>query len=349
MLCCRRASGVLFRHLRVRDRTAALRKTLTLHSGESVEVLGGPDRVPQGPGGRRGRETLPAGRGPPQDVTDPGKERHMKILCIGDAMIPGDGPARHRRLGPPPAPAAGGRARGAGGGGGPARVPGPPRRRDRARPLLPLLRRGHGRLREPAPHLRQAREFVAETGLDAVALAVSVGTVHGLYRGEPRIDLDRLAAIHDGGAPGPARRMRHPASLLRERVARDVGKVNVNTEISGAPGAGPPALPESIPLAGTPLSPVERNAKLDRQRSPSTVKFCVRRPTCKYMLCRLLRNCCQAKTQNLTGNGSPSRATFAFGFDRWSVCRHERQAPGPHRAGGVRVRPTWTQRVRRYT
>ncbi|BDG62055.1 class II fructose-bisphosphate aldolase [Caldinitratiruptor microaerophilus] len=78
----------------------------------------------------------------------------------------------------------------------------------------------------------QAREFVAETGVDA--LAVSVGTVHGLYRGEPRIDLDRLAAIHarvdvplvlHGGSGTPA-------GLLRECVARGVAKVNVNTEIS---------------------------------------------------------------------------------------------------------------------
>ena len=36
----------------------------------------------------------------------------------------------------------------------------------------------------------QAREFVAETGLDA--LACSFGTVHGLYKGEPHLSFDVL-------------------------------------------------------------------------------------------------------------------------------------------------------------
>ena len=78
----------------------------------------------------------------------------------------------------------------------------------------------------------QALDFVERTEVDA--LAVSVGTVHGLYKGEPRIDLDRLAAIHarvkvplvlHGGSGTPA-------SLLRECVARGVAKINVNTEVS---------------------------------------------------------------------------------------------------------------------
>jgi ketose-bisphosphate aldolase len=38
-----------------------------------------------------------------------------------------------------------------------------------------------------------AAQFVGRTGVDA--LAVSVGNMHGQYRGEPRIDLDRLRAI----------------------------------------------------------------------------------------------------------------------------------------------------------
>lgn len=79
---------------------------------------------------------------------------------------------------------------------------------------------------------QQAAEFVAATRVDA--LAVSVGTVHGLYKGEPKIDLDRLEAIfqrvniplvlHGGSGT--------PAELLRAAVQRGVAKVNVNTEIS---------------------------------------------------------------------------------------------------------------------
>ncbi|WP_051663036.1 class II fructose-bisphosphate aldolase [Alicyclobacillus macrosporangiidus] len=78
----------------------------------------------------------------------------------------------------------------------------------------------------------QAAAFVAATGVDA--LAVSVGTVHGLYRGEPHIDLPRLEAIrarvdvplvlHGGSGT--------PADLLKAAIARGVAKVNVNTEIS---------------------------------------------------------------------------------------------------------------------
>lgn len=78
----------------------------------------------------------------------------------------------------------------------------------------------------------QAREFVTRTGVDA--LAVSVGTVHGLYKGEPHIDLPRLQAIRDQvgiplvlhGGTGV------PTDLLRQSIARGVAKVNVNTEVS---------------------------------------------------------------------------------------------------------------------
>lgn len=78
----------------------------------------------------------------------------------------------------------------------------------------------------------QALAFVRETGVDA--LAVSVGTVHGLYKGEPKIDLPRLARIHQSvgiplvlhGGSGT------PEDLLRASIARGVAKVNVNTEIA---------------------------------------------------------------------------------------------------------------------
>lgn len=40
----------------------------------------------------------------------------------------------------------------------------------------------------------QAVDFVERTGVDA--LAISFGNAHGLYRGEPNLDLDRVRAIH---------------------------------------------------------------------------------------------------------------------------------------------------------
>lgn len=42
---------------------------------------------------------------------------------------------------------------------------------------------------------RQAKEFVEETGIDC--LAVAIGTAHGPYKGKPFLDLERLAEIRD--------------------------------------------------------------------------------------------------------------------------------------------------------
>lgn len=80
----------------------------------------------------------------------------------------------------------------------------------------------------------QAAAFVAETEVDA--LAVCVGNVHGRYRGEPRLDLDRLAAIREAvpvplvlhGASGLA------APMVRRAIDRGVCKLNVNTELRDA-------------------------------------------------------------------------------------------------------------------
>ncbi|WP_028313612.1 class II fructose-bisphosphate aldolase [Desulfatibacillum aliphaticivorans] len=77
----------------------------------------------------------------------------------------------------------------------------------------------------------QAAFFARETGVDA--LAVSIGTLHGTYKGEPRIDFDRLAAIneavdvplvlHGGSGTGE--------DNLRRCVAGGICKINVFTEL----------------------------------------------------------------------------------------------------------------------
>jgi len=80
----------------------------------------------------------------------------------------------------------------------------------------------------------QATEFVAETGIDA--LAVCIGNVHGKYSGEPQLDFERLAAIRVRvsvplvlhGASGL------PESLIRHSIALGVSKFNVNTEVRSA-------------------------------------------------------------------------------------------------------------------
>lgn len=77
-----------------------------------------------------------------------------------------------------------------------------------------------------------AREFVARTGVDA--LAVSIGTVHGLYKGVPNIRLDILEEINEAlkkplvlhGGSGI------PEKTIHACIRGGVSKINVNTEMS---------------------------------------------------------------------------------------------------------------------
>ncbi len=77
-----------------------------------------------------------------------------------------------------------------------------------------------------------AKEFVDITGVDA--LAVSVGTVHGLYKGEPNVRVDILKKINAAlgiplvlhGGSGT------PEATIRECIQNGITKINVNTEIS---------------------------------------------------------------------------------------------------------------------
>ena len=45
----------------------------------------------------------------------------------------------------------------------------------------------------------EARYFVEQTGVDC--LAIAIGTAHGQYKGEPRLDFDRLENIQSGQNP----------------------------------------------------------------------------------------------------------------------------------------------------
>ncbi len=87
-----------------------------------------------------------------------------------------------------------------------------------------------GALTEPA----QAVEFMLATGADC--LAVSIGNVHGVYRGLPDLDWQRLAQIRScvaaplslHGASGI------PAEMLERAIDSGIAKVNVNTELRQA-------------------------------------------------------------------------------------------------------------------
>lgn len=80
----------------------------------------------------------------------------------------------------------------------------------------------------------EAQRFVRETGVDA--LAVAIGTAHGPYKGEPKLDFHRLEMINCRvetpivlhGASGV------PAESIRRAIALGVRKINIDTEIRQA-------------------------------------------------------------------------------------------------------------------
>lgn len=77
----------------------------------------------------------------------------------------------------------------------------------------------------------QAKEFVERTG--AASLAIAIGTAHGLYKGEPKLDQERLSEIRQvvsvplvlHGASGV------PDEAVREAIRRGICKVNYATEL----------------------------------------------------------------------------------------------------------------------
>ncbi|MBE3587364.1 MAG: class II fructose-1,6-bisphosphate aldolase [Thermoanaerobacteraceae bacterium] len=80
----------------------------------------------------------------------------------------------------------------------------------------------------------EARYFVEQTGVDS--LAVAIGTAHGRYKGEPKLDFERLSRIRElvsipivlHGSSGV------PDEAIREAVRRGVRKVNIDTNIREA-------------------------------------------------------------------------------------------------------------------
>ena len=77
----------------------------------------------------------------------------------------------------------------------------------------------------------EAAEFVARTGVDA--LAISIGTVHGFYKQAPKLDIPRAAEIGRSlsipmvlhGGTGV------PDDQLKQAIACGVAKINIATEL----------------------------------------------------------------------------------------------------------------------
>ena len=86
---------------------------------------------------------------------------------------------------------------------------------------------GNGGLTDPA----EAKEFVEKTGIDFFAPAI--GTAHGVYKGEPKLDLERLETINGlvdcplvlHGTSGV------PDDTVKECIKRGICKVNYATDL----------------------------------------------------------------------------------------------------------------------
>lgn len=78
---------------------------------------------------------------------------------------------------------------------------------------------------------KEAKEFVEKTGVDS--LAIAVGTAHGVYKGEPEIDFERISQIRElvdvplvlHGSSGVS------YDDLREAIKRGICKVNIDTDL----------------------------------------------------------------------------------------------------------------------
>lgn len=80
----------------------------------------------------------------------------------------------------------------------------------------------------------EAVRFVKETGVDS--LAIAVGTAHGVYKGEPKLDFDRIKIIKEKtnmplvlhGSSGV------PYESLEKAVSLGINKINIDTDIRAA-------------------------------------------------------------------------------------------------------------------
>lgn len=78
---------------------------------------------------------------------------------------------------------------------------------------------------------KEAKEFAESTGIDT--LAIAIGTAHGIYKGEPKLDFQRLKEIRSlvdlpivlHGASGV------PDKSIRKAIKGGISKINIATEL----------------------------------------------------------------------------------------------------------------------
>jgi fructose-bisphosphate aldolase class II len=122
----------------------------------------------------------------------------------------------------------------------------------------------------------EAERFVKETGVDA--LAVSIGTLHGLYRGTPHLDFDRISKLRaacpiplvlHGGSDTPDQDLRRAIEIgidkiniwtdvripflraLKETLERPIGKIEVSEALGAARVAATEVIRQKNKLLGS--------------------------------------------------------------------------------------------------
>lgn len=120
----------------------------------------------------------------------------------------------------------------------------------------------------------EAGEFVRRTGVDS--LAVAIGTAHGVYRGEPRLDIRRLSDIRAAvdvplvlhGASGV------PDDRVRECIAQGICKVNYATDLRAAFTGGVKASLAERPDAYDPKTYLSAGREAVKARVMALIRVC---------------------------------------------------------------------------
>ena len=119
-----------------------------------------------------------------------------------------------------------------------------------------------------------AKRFVQETGVGS--LAVAIGTAHGIYHGEPKLDIKRLSDIRDvvdiplvlHGASGL------PDEAIKDCIKRGISKVNFATELRLAYSSGVKAYLSENPDTFDPKKYGEKGMELVRELVKQKIRVC---------------------------------------------------------------------------
>lgn len=121
---------------------------------------------------------------------------------------------------------------------------------------------------------QEAVEFVTRTGIDS--LAVAIGTAHGVYQGEPKVDLERLSEIKKvvsiplvlHGTSGV------PDETVKEAIKRGICKVNYATDLRIAFSKGVNEVLNSAPDTIDPKKYNARGREEVKQYVMNKIKVC---------------------------------------------------------------------------